>query len=234
MPTNGDMGTSETALFAQALSALKRRGSNVLVVGRGHDCTQLGACRRLLGDAAAGPRHRVLVSTGGEADIDQRLPANEPGAGPGTGSVTLVDRSIKTRSAATAQPASSIGSVSTKLVEGEGLASLGEAIADAIAAVEARGPLAPAELRVCIDSLSPLLDENDESSVFEFLHALGGEVRRVNAMGHVHLPIEYEADPVATLAPAFDAVIELRGDADGSEQRWHLQDEDITTDWLAL
>jgi len=232
MPTNGDMGASETALFAQALSALKRRGSSVLVVGKGRDCTQLDACRRLLGDAAAGPRHRILVSTEEGIDIDQRLPANEPGSGPG--SVTLVDRAIKTRSAAATQPTSSIGSVSTKLVEGDGLAPLGEAVADAIAAVETEGPLAPAELRVCIDSLAPLLDEHDESDVFGFLHALGGEIRRVNAMGHVHLPVEYDADPVTTLAPAFDAVIELRVEDDASEQRWHLQDEDITTDWLTL
>lgn len=232
MPTNGDMGASETALFAQALSALKRRGSSVLVVGKGRDCTQLDACQRLLGDAAAGLRHRILVSTEEGIDIDQRLPANEPGIG--AGSVTLVDRAIKTRSAAATQPTSSIGSVSTKLVEGDGLASLGDAVADAIAAVEAEGALAPAELRVCVDSLAPLLDEHDESDVFDFLHAFGGEVRRVNAMGHVHLPIEYEADPIATLAPAFDAVIELRVKGDASEQRWHLQDEDITTDWLTL
>lgn len=230
MPTNGDMGASETALFAQALSALKRRGSSVLVVGKGRDSTQLDACRRLLGDATAGPRHRILVSTEEGADIDQRLPANEPGPG----SVTLVDRAIKTRSAAATQSPSSIGSVSTKLVEGDGLTSLGETIADAIAGVETEGPLAPAELRVCLDSLAPLLDEHDESNVFDFLHALGGEVRRVNAMGHVHLPVEYEADPVATLAPAFDAVIELRVEDGVSEQRWHLTDEDITTDWLTV
>jgi hypothetical protein len=230
---NGDMGGSETALFAQALSALKRRGSTVLVVGSGREGTQLDACRRLLGDAAAGPRHRVLVSTGEGIDIDRRLPANEPDPG----SITLVDRSIKTRSATAADSvdsAGSVGSVSTKPVEDDGLAPLGEAISEAIGAVEAKGPLAPAELRVCIDSLSPLLDEHDERAVFELLHALGGEISRVNAMGHVHFPVEFDADPVETLAPAFDAVIRLRVSADKSQQRWYLQDEDITTDWLAL
>lgn len=231
MPTNGDMGASETALFAQALSALKRRGSSVLVVGKGRDCTQLDACRRLLGDATAGPRHRLLVSTENGIDIDKRLPADEPRSG----SITLVDRSIKTRSAAAAtQPTTSIGSISTKLVEGDGLASLGEAIGEAITAIEAQGPLAPAELRVCVDSLTPLLDEHDERDVFQFLHAFGGEVRRVNAMGHVHLPVEYETEAVGTLAPAFDAVIQLRVEDGHTEQRWHLQDDDITTDWLAL
>ena len=232
MLTNGDMGASETALFAQALSALKRRGSSVLVVGEGRECTQLDSCRRLLGDATAGPRHRVLVSTEGGVDIDRRLPANESGSG--SGSVTLVDRSIKTRSASAAESTSAIGSVSTTLVEGDGLAPLGDAIAEAIAGVETGGPLAPAELRVCIDSLAPLLADHDEADVFEFLHALGGEIRRANAMGHTHLPVAYEADPVSTLALAFDAVIELRVEGDGSEQRWHLTDEDITTDWLAL
>jgi hypothetical protein len=224
------MGASETALFAQALSALKRRGSNVLVVGEGRDCSQLDACRRLLGDATAGPRHRILVSTAEGIDIDRRLPAEEPQSG----SITLVDRAIKTRSAAAAESMSSIGSVSTKLVEDEGLGSLGEATAEAITGVEAEGPLAPAELRVCLDSLTPLLEEHDERDVFEFLGALGEEIRRVNAMGHVHLPVEYGSEPAETLAPAFDAVVELRVSGEESEQRWHLQDEEITTDWLAL
>ena len=230
MPTNGDMGASETALFAQALSALKRRGSSVLVVGEGRDCTQLDACRRLLGDATAGPRHRILVSTDGGIDIDRRLPTNEPRSG----SITLIDREVKTRSAAAIQSTDSVGSISTKLVEGNGLDPLGEAISEAIGAVEAQGPLASAELRVCVDSLSPLLEEHDERDVFEFLDALGGEIRRANAMGHVHFPVEYGVDPIETLASAFDAVIQLRVEDGESEQRWHLQDEDITTDWLAL
>jgi hypothetical protein len=226
------MGASETALFAQALSALKRRGSNVLVVGEGRDCSQLDACRRLLGDATAGPRHRILVSTAEGIDIDRRLPAEDPRSG----SITLVDRAIKTRSATAAESTStgSIGSVSTKLVEDEELGSLGEATAEAIAGVEAEGPLAPAELRVCLDSLTPLLEEHDERDVFEFLGALGEEIRRVNAMGHVHLPVEYGSEPAEALAPAFDAVVELRVSGKESEQRWHLQDEGITTDWLAL
>jgi hypothetical protein len=227
------MGASETALFAQALSALKRRGSSVLVVGKGRDCSQLDACRRLLGDVTAGPRHRILVSTAEGIDIDRRLPAE----GPRSGSITLVDRAIKTRSAAagdTTHSTSSIGSVSTKLVEDDGLGSLGEATTEAIAAVEAEGPLAPAELRVCLDSLTPLLEEHDEHDVFEFLQALGEEIRGVNAMGHVHFPVEYESDRVGALAPTFDAVVELRVEDDRSEQRWHLQDEGITTDWLAV
>jgi hypothetical protein len=233
MPTDGDKSASETALFAQALSALKRRGSNVLVVGEGRDCSQLDACRRLLGDATAGPRHRILVSTAEGIDIDRRLPAEEPRSG----SITLVDRTIKTRSAAageTTNSTSSIGSVSTKLVEDEELGSLGEATAEAIAGIEAEGPLAPAELRVCVDSLTPLLEEYDDRDVSEFLGALGEEIRRVNAMGHVHLPVEYGSEPAETLAPAFDAVVELRVSGEESEQRWHLQDEEITTDWLAL
>ena len=232
MPTDGDMGASETALFAQALSALKRRGSNVLVVGEGRDCSQLDACRRLLGDATAGPRHRILVSTAEGIDIDRRLPTEEPRSG----SITLVDRAIKTRSATAAESpsTSSIGSVSTKLVEDGELGSLGEATAEAIATVEAEGPLAPAELRVCVDLLTPLLDEHDEQDVSEFLRTLGEEIRRVNAMGHVHLPVEYGSEPVETLAPAFDAVVELRVSGEESEQRWHLQDEGITTDWLTL
>lgn len=230
MPTNGDMGTSETALFAQALAALKRRGSSVLVVGNGRNCTQLEACRRLLGDASAGPRHRVLVSTDGNVDVDRRLPADETRSG----SVTVVDHTVKTRSAAAAQPTSSIGNVSIEIVDGEGLEPLAETIGETIEGIEARTSLAPAELRVCVDSLCPLLDEYDEQDVFRFVHTLGGEFRRVNAMGHFHLPIEYDTQPVETLAPAFDAVIELRLEGSGSEQRWHLQEEDITTDWLAL
>lgn len=213
-----------------ALAALKRQGSSVLVVGNGRDCTELNACRRLLGDASAGPRYRILVSTDGDVDADRRIPADETRSG----SVTVVDRTVKTRSAAAARPTSSIGNVSGATVDGEWTRVPRETIGEVIEGIEARGLLASDELRVCVDSLCPLLDAQDEQAVFRFVHALSGELRRVKAIGHFHLPVEYDAKPVETLAPAFDAVIELRLEGSVSEQRWHLQREDITTDWLAL
>ena len=38
-------------------------------------------------------------------------------------------------------------------------------------------------------------------------------------------------ETVQLVAPLFDAVIEVRG---GNNQRWHLREPEITTDWLRL
>jgi hypothetical protein len=53
-------------------------------------------------------------------------------------------------------------------------------------------------------------------------------------MAHYHLAAGRRDDVVVELAPAFDAVIELRIDDDRPEQRWHVPDRDLHTDWLPL
>jgi hypothetical protein len=71
------------------------------------------------------------------------------------------------------------------------------------------------------------------------LAAVGGHVRKHDAMAHYVLPDGYDSERVESLVPSVDAVIELRtvNPAEyghDAQQRWHVPDRDITTDWTPL
>jgi hypothetical protein len=219
----------EAASFAKALASLKRRGSNLLLVGPAYEAAHLPASRRLLGDADT-PRERLLVLTDRDAARDVRLP---DGAEP----VRTVEHRTLTRSTAT-RPSTSPGPLSPTGPDGappDPLVSLGNEVADEIVAAEERTDgLAPSQLRVCVDSLGPLVDEHDTDRVVAFLHAMTRDVTRVNGMAHYHLPVPADSDVVQLIEPLFEAVVELRVVSDGPQQRWRLTDGSGSTDWIAL
>ncbi|MEF8875353.1 MAG: hypothetical protein V5A60_01425 [Haloarculaceae archaeon] len=217
------------ASFAKALASLKRRGSNLLLVGPAYESAHLPASRRLMGDADS-PRERLLVLTDREVAREARLP---DGADP----VRTVEHRSLTRSAAS-RPAPSPSPYAPSGPDGEPhdpLVALGNEVADEIGAADERvGGLAPSQLRVCLDSLSPVVEEHDHQRVVAFLHAMTSDVARVNGMAHYHLPVPADAEIVGLLEPLFDAVIELRAGADGPQQRWKLTDGRGSTDWLPV
>lgn len=227
--------------FADALDEFKRRGSNLLVVGPPSDRARSAICRRLLGDASAGTRRRLFVETDGTAscldDCD----------GPITPETTrLVTRTTPTRSAAatvdatatptpTESPNAAGGGVARRHVAERELATLACALNEEIGVfTDHTDELDPAELRLCFDSLTPLVAGNDTVAVRRFLHTITGRVRSCQGMAHYHLAAGRRDDVVVELAPAFDAVVELRIDDDRPEQRWHVPDRDLHTDWLPL
>lgn len=224
-------GTPETATFAQALASLKRQGSNLLLVGPAYEEAHLPASRRLLGtEEGETERTRLLVVTDGSASDERRLGDISPGT------VRTIRYEAPTRGGATtATTPDSAGSGSDTATHPPSLASLCRSIDGTVGDLAAeRGELAPAELRVCFDSLVPLLETFEEREVFTFLHALTGVTRAVGAMAHYHLPVERDDPLVRTLTPLFDAVIELRMGPEGPQQRWRLTDEDVVTEWLPV
>jgi len=215
-------GGAPEATFSQALAALKRRGSNLLVVGTTTCGAHLDVCSRLLGDAEH-PRKRLLVFTDSDERLDERVGDADPT------DVSIVDSGNVTRGTV----ASDAGSVPprTTSVPPEDLDALGGAVA---AEIDAFDGLDPAELRVCLDSLRPLLADHDEDDVVGFLHTVTDEVQSVNGMGHYHLPVAPDDPVVGRLAPLFDAVVEVHATDDEPYHRWHLQAPDLTTDWLRV
>jgi hypothetical protein len=247
MPHESRTGTS----FADALAEFKQRGSNLLVVGPPSDRARAAICRRLLGDASAGTRRRLFVETDGTAscldDFD----------GPVTPETTrLVTRPTQTRSARAAESAptgaaestsgpavpgdssrsdADAGRVARRYVTDTALSTLAYAVSEEIAAfTEGDDTLDPAELRLCFDSLTPLVVDHDLDDFRRFLHAVTNRVRSCRGMAHYHLAAARDDDVVADLTPAFAAVVELRLDDDRPEQRWHVPDRDLHTDWLPL
>lgn len=219
--------TEETGagVFAQALAGLKRRGSGLLVTGAARHEAHLGACRRLLGDADA-DRRRLVVLTDSVPGASARTDAS--GA-----DLCVIDRRPATRSAA-----------ATASGAGGGPDDLGTLRRETVAAIEAfdaETDLAPSQLRICLDSLRPLLDMHDERAVRSFVERIVEESRAVGGMCHVHLPTEADSAAVARFEDLFDATVEVRvrpnADPLGAseiEQRWRLHEADVATDWLPL
>lgn len=208
-----------TAEFTRALASLKRRGSNILLVGAADCETHLGACAKLLGEDAPS-RHRVFAFTDGDRSVAERSADPED--------ATVVSYASPTRSAAATEAAGSARGVDART-----LSAFGEAVSSAIDDVDARADLDPADLRFCLDSLRPLVEEYPEREVFRFLHGLTRDARRVDAMAHYHLPVPRDDATVRTLTPLFDATVEVRAVPE-LQQRWRLHEREIRTDWLPL
>ncbi|NGM68410.1 hypothetical protein G6M89_05205 [Natronolimnobius sp. AArcel1] len=105
------------------------------------------------------------------------------------------------------------------------LADLGIAISSAIEYFDTdAGGLEPAELRVGIDSLLPLLEATDRETVFTFLHLTTGRATAADGMVHCHLPVERDATVVSVFSSLFDIVLEVRAHPEGYEERWRVTD----------
>ena len=185
----------EAGTFAEALATLKREGSGLLLVGPACDGTHLTLSRRLLGEDGGGrPRRRVLVLTDGVDAPERRLPASAA-----TDRYRIIDRRPMTRGvAAQAGPD----------VDLDGLAREFHEAVDDLAPDDS---FAPAELRVCVDSLRPFVDD-PALTVEPWLDDVLDRVRTARGMAHAHLPVARDDPAVEALAPRFDAVVELRPD----------------------
>lgn len=248
----GDEGQSPESPdrdFSDALASLKRAGSNLLVTGAVPGEASAESCRRMLGDDGGTDRQRLFVFTDADSEgVADRLPDGHDCAHDG---VTLIDHAESSRGAAATSPGGptlaetpespSSPSLADRAVavdcevDATDLVELGRTITETIDEIDdAAGGLEPAELRLCLDSLLPLLESNPGEAVFRFLHVLTSQVRRRRGMAHYHLPIEPTAEQAHLLAPLFDAVVELRTENGTTQQRWHVHEAEITTDWLVV
>lgn len=202
-------GVPESTAFSQELSELKQTGCNLLVVGDG--VVHKHACRHLLGDG--GSRRRVFVFTQGT-----------PVCACALDSLDGIDREIVRYDAGESQDADS---------DERSLSQLGTDTVGKIGDLEARaGGFAPAELRLCFDSLGPLFVEHDPERLFRLLHVVTSRVRRANGIGHYHLRVDRTSDHVNLLEPLFDGLVEVRTVNGKPEQRWHLLGSDVSSDWI--
>lgn len=228
-------GDGGRALFPEVLEALKQEGCNLLVTGAVSGEVTDVATRRLLG-APFAERKRVVALADVALDrVDDRLPG---GCRPTDSNVHVVARRNEARSAAASgsapvEPTPTVDSVRTV---GSDLRAFRGAICDAVVEYdEAAEGLDPAEFRLSLDSLRLLLDDHDRDAVARFLRAVTALVSGVNGMAHYHLPVDDDADVVASLAPLFDARIELRRrEGVAPEQRWHVPEYDARTAWVRL
>ncbi|WP_226481893.1 DUF7504 family protein [Natrinema amylolyticum] len=209
----------DRATFARTLGTLKREGSNVLLVGAAAS-THETVCQQLLGAGERDSRYRLFVT-----NADDRVACDRT-ADAETDRVRTIDYSrsgLETdvdSDGENGRP--SLGTLGIEIVE----------TIDELA--DAADEFDPSELRVCVDSLVPLLREYDTETVFRLLHLTTSRVDQARGMGHYHLPLASDHDAVNLLEPMFDAVVTVRSRDGTDEQQWHLREEDATTDWLEL
>lgn len=219
----------------EALSDLKRRGSVSLVVGSVPSESYVRVSRRMLGRPGGDrPRRRLLVVPESERESAvERLRATGPLDRAHAALITCNGTARGAASAGT-RPGESGNRPPVRRIDG-GLAEVGVAITDVVDRFDAAGGgLEPAELRVGIDPLPKRLAAGGTPAAFGFLHAFTEQVRRTGGMGHVRVPRDRDDRTVRTLAPLFDALLELRLTGQRLEQRWHIRERDLVSDWLAV
>jgi len=205
--------------LAAALDDFESAGCLLLVLeADGTDAGDAG-CRRLLGGDAVHERKRLFVRHQADTHADHH---------PRTGGErrSLVYQSTG-RSAATASPSGQSTTVTSDVD------ALGDAVEREVDALAPLGGFEEGQLRVCVDALGAVLEDEDLLSVLEFTKALGDAARERSGIAHVHVDQHVPGIAVEGLLPQFDAVVEVGG-ADEARQRWHLPDESLSTAWLEL
>jgi hypothetical protein len=217
--SSGDR-TERAGEFADALGRLRRRGSALLVVGSTPESTHQRACRRMLGSSE---QPRVVCRT------DRTCTAGEELAGAGD---HVVDLAVAARGAA----ATANGSTGPTAPGGgpertvtDSVPAFGAAAAEAVETVADAGD----DVRVCLDSLLPLVDAVGAERAFQLAHGIAADVSATGGVCHAHLPVDRDDDLGETFEALADATVELRLVADRPEQRWHIHDS-VTSDWLPL
>ncbi|MCO8244383.1 MULTISPECIES: hypothetical protein [unclassified Haladaptatus] len=221
-------GGGNDANFQTWLERLKKRGSNILITGNVPDWLSAEAARVLFGHGQR--RYRILALVDRTIDSpESRLPESVSPTDPTT---WIIDQRNGERSI----PVDATSAASyLRPPEKDNVRQLRDEIQTAISFYEERSEgLLPAELRVGIDSLFPLL-QRDRCATKQSLRTLTATVRGVHGMGQYHLRVHDEEDIVRELTPLFDARIELRRKPGmKAEQRWHVPELDKTTVWVEL
>lgn len=224
--------------FGRALGDLKRQGCNVLVTGTAPGRVFDRVSARFLGDEPT--RVRVFARASIEPSrIHKRLRMAGPGRRPavvvdaGTPPEVAYARSVS--AATTAEPTQTAPADLDVRHAEFSLDAVESAVAEAVADAGRRhGPLGPADLRLCVDSLEPLLAANDPTAVRSTVDAVGRTVLDAGGMAHYVLPLVDRAAAVEDLRPAFDVVVELRATNAVTEQRWTVPDYDVRTEWTRV
>ncbi|WP_276301850.1 DUF7504 family protein [Halorussus lipolyticus] len=216
------------ARFSKWLANLKQVGSNILVTGEVPDSVSAQASRNFFG--CADRRFRVLGLTDQSiTSAEARLPDETSSDDPTT---WIIDQRQGERSV----PATASG-VTDELnpLQTDDARQLREEVQTAISFYDEQADgLDPAELRVGVDSLSPLVQQ-DLNATERALQTLGETVRGVQGMAHYHLRVPADSEIVEDLMHLFDARVELRKrPRRDPEQRWYAPDIDAATPWMGL
>jgi hypothetical protein len=241
-----DGGVTGSSEFAAALSRLKQRGSALLVVGNVTQELHQLACRQLMGDLSMHRQRLFITTDGSSTDVRSAI------AGETRHRNHVIEYSTNCRSAVESEAGTGAGGPQTEPAMGIGIdaemdsetasytsacspSDLTAAIVHNIQNIEREAePLAQGELRVCIDSLSPLIESNHREIPLRLVRYTAIVTQRRQGIVHAHLPVSPNTELAYLFEPLVDAVVELRIIDGSPQQRWHLLDDQMISDWTEL
>ncbi|MFD1512542.1 DUF7504 family protein [Halomarina rubra] len=225
-PESDDPTRGGQRRFRESLLELKREGCRILITGEVDASIRARRSRQLFGEATN--RHRILASTTlGEDDIAEHLPGEHPLSRSGTEVIRLDD----IRSVSVAETYST----PSHLEASNEFAAFQWRIIDAIARHRVDHAPAPAELRVGVATLAPLVDEYSAETIREFVHLVGKETVESRGMAHFALGLDARRPIASRLLPLMDIHVQLRQrEGEPPEHRWTLLNHNIHTEWLPL
>lgn len=235
--------SSDLTEFFGLLNELKRSGCTLLVVGDAPRHAFTRASAQLLGERDA-VRYRLVAATDATIEsVVERLPNPDEAPRPLAEMTHVLNHAGAPRSV-TASPdpdgPPTLADVPETRIADPQLTGLKSALVEGIEEfARDSGSLEPADLRVGVDSLKPLIGFYGAGVVRRCFRTVSHHATEHDAMAHYVLPEPYGDDDVQTLVHDVDAVIELRAvnpDEFGhdAQQRWHVPSHDVSTDWTPL
>jgi hypothetical protein len=208
--------------FREILAELKQSGCRLLVTGNVETAVRAHESRSLFGRAA--DRHRVFgVTDLGHEAVAEHLPKGCSTGGP---DLDLI-RQTETRSSVSVSTQASSAATRARPFRRH--------LVDAIAQHRAGRSPTPAELRVGVATLRPLLDDDGIASTRQFVRVVGDETVRSRGMAHFHLGLSADSEATDALLRVVDIHIELRHTDDSApEHRWTLLNYGERTGWLPM
>jgi len=231
--------------IAHLLHEHKQVGCNVLVAGDVPDTILDTVSAKLLGDPSERTRKRIFgLFDRNEQTVRDRLDQGGYGRSPTrvvtSGNFARSDCGAISADSdlPTAGPYHRDYSIERCHVDSEDLTAVRSSLVDQFDT--ATDSYAISELRVCIDSLRPVLDKYSEETVATFLTDLTSEIKARNGMGHFVLPASVGSDAVESVRQHFDIIMPLRPRNGTAEQKWIIparNDDDECgreSDWMEL
>lgn len=218
--------------LSEHLSTLKARGANLLLL---NPPSVRPSCRGLLGGDRE-TRRRLFVTTNGRSDAGEVIPEDGPHDPALVGHIQVESASTRAAAAATVGPSlrTDDGVEWRTVVEGEDdPTAIALAVHRHLEGFESADPDA-GEVRLCFDSLDPLVETLETPVLFRFLHTVTNRIRGTDGLGHFHLTDCADDRTVETLRPLFDGTVEQRSTPEGPAQRWTFREADLETDWIPV
>jgi len=224
--------------LAEQLSTLKAEGANLLVLSGGYEGQ---SCHGLLGDDRQ-DRRRLYVTT--ESSVEKLNALSRERRQPDRFAHVHVaageTRSAAARSAggpgddwtpATVSPTKE--ETYSQVGDPTELTTLSRHVHEHLVRFESDRPN-PGEIRLCFDSLDPVVDAVEKERLEAFLRDLTTRVTLARGLAHYHLSVTAAKQVPDTIAPIFDGVIERRQTPEGPRQRWTLRESGVQTDWIPI